>query len=341
MRCARCFGPEDIRVVEEPTVQPQPGEVLVAVRAVSICPSDHHVYREGHASGAVPDHPMILGHEFSGVVAELGDGAAGPPVGTPVAVEPAWHCGMCDLCLRGLTNICRNVVFPSYPNRDGALAEFIACPAHSLCPVPAGVGFIEAAFAEPLGVAIHAAAHAAITPDDVVAVLGAGAIGVALVELARAAGARSVLVADPRRQRQELPARLGADAVYDSARDIIASVGGTPAGPSVVFDSTNGQGSFEDAVHLCEPAGRVVVITIPPRDECTFTPSVARRKELLVRFSRRSRNTLGAALELIAQGRVRASEWPRAVFSLEDAAEAFRCSVAPPNGVLRAVVTVP
>ena len=340
MKCARCFGPEDIRIVDSPDPRPEAQEVLVAVRAVSICPSDHHIYREGHSSGVVPDHPMILGHEFSGVVAALGSGPTGPAVGTRVAVEPAWHCGECDLCKRGLTNICRNVIFPSYPNRDGALAEYIACPAHAVYTMPENVGFIEAALAEPLGVAIHAARHAQMGPGDRVAILGAGAIGIAILELAKLSNVDAAFIVDPKVARHQLALKLGAAKAYADVEDLIGEFGGTADGANTVFDVTNAQDSFADAVEVCEPAGKILVITIPPEDHCEFTASSARRKELAIQFSRRSRSAIEEALSLISISKVRAPEWPRAEFTLDATADAFRCSVDPPGGVLRAVVLV-
>jgi len=338
--CARCFAPRDMRIVESPDPAPGPKEALVAVRAVSICPSDHHIYKEGHSSGVHPDHPMILGHEFSGVVAALGEGAEAPPVGTRVAVEPAWHCGRCDLCKRGLINICRNIVFPSYPNRDGALAEYIACPDFSLYPIAENVGFTEAAFAEPLGVSVHATRHAQPGPEDTVAILGAGVIGISLLELQRLKGVRDVYVVEPNPNRHALARTLGATKVYATHTDLISDIGGTAGGPNIVYDASSGQDSFAHAIEVVEPAGHVVVIGIPPENKGEFAPSTARRKEIRITFSRRSRETLRDSLGLIASGDVRAVDWPYKEFPLAEAAAAMETSCAMPDNLLRVVVRV-
>lgn len=176
------------------------------VRAVSICPSDWRLYADGHASGVVPDHPMIQGHEFSGEVAALGAGVTDLPVGTPVAVEPTWACGECDLCHEGLPNLCRHVVFPSFPQRDGALAEYIACPANAVQPLPPGTSFAVGALIEPLGVGLHAVRLAQLQPTASLVFLGAGAIGMCTLLVALAQGSREVTVVEPLAGRQEWPA---------------------------------------------------------------------------------------------------------------------------------------
>ncbi len=340
MLCARCTAPGHVSIVDAEDPQILPNEVLVAVRAVSICPSDHHVFREGHSSGVYPDHPMILGHEFAGVVAAVGVEAQAPPVGTPVAVEPAWHCGVCDLCRRGLTNICRNVIFPSYPNRDGALAEFIACPAFSIYTMPEGMGFPEAAFSEPVGVAVHAERLARVQPGEVVAILGAGVIGVSLLEIALLHGARAVYVVEPREARRAFPASHGATRVVATVEELIGEIGGGENGPSVVFEATTGPSALAQALALCEPAGRVVTIGIPHENEAVFEPSTPRRKELTVHFARRSRDALEEALALVGSHRIHAHEWERREFPLTETQAAFESSICPPGGVLRSVVRV-
>ena len=340
VKCARCDAPRDIRIVESPDPEPLDHEFLLAVAAVSICPSDHHIYREGHSSGVYPDHEMILGHEFSGTVVRAAKNGSGPREGTRVAVEPAWHCGYCDLCKRGLVNICRNVIFPSYPNRDGALAEYIACPSFSATVLPDDVSFAAGALAEPLGVAIHAVRHARPGFGDVVAVLGVGVIGTAIVELCRNAGVRRILVVDPDESRHAVPLALGAHKAYARVEELVEEFGGTELGPSLVFDVTNAQESFGEAVEACEPGGKVIVITIPPHDHAELKASTARRKELDIQFSRRSRHTLEEAVRLIAEGRVHPESWPQKEFTLDEAAAALECSIAPPPGVLRTIVRV-
>ncbi len=313
MKAARLHAARDVRVEEVPTPRPGPGEVLVRVRVVSICPSDLRLYQDGHASGVVPDHPMIQGHEFSGDIAALGEGVEGPPIGTRVAVEPSWHCGNCDMCRRGYHNLCRNIVFPSFPQRDGALAEYITCPAHSVCPLPDSVSYVEGALTEPLGVGIHAVRLAQLSAQDHVAFLGAGAIGMCTLQAAKARGVRRMAVVEPLEGR-----RLEFD---------------------VVFECSGSNEAVEQAMQLARPAGRVIVVGIPHPDRVSFDSTIPRRRELTVIFSRRSRDTLSEAVELIASGRVDVKSLPTRHFTLEQVAAAMEATAARPADMLRAVVT--
>ena len=117
MKAARLYGPRDLRVEEVPVPRLRPEEVLVRVRATAICASDWRLYTEGHAGGVPLPHPIIQGHEFAGEIAALGEGTAGPPIGTRVAVEPSWHCGTCDLCQAGHTTSAETSSSPAHPRR--------------------------------------------------------------------------------------------------------------------------------------------------------------------------------------------------------------------------------
>lgn len=336
MIAARLYAPREIRVEEMPTPEPGPGEVLVRIRAVSICPSDLRLYEENVASGGVvPDHPMILGHEFSGDIAGLGEGVVGPPEGTRVAVEPSWACHECDMCQLGLPNLCRAIIFPSFPQRDGALAEYITCPASSVFPLPEGVSYEEGALVEPMGVAIHALRLAQLGGQDRVVVMGAGAIGVFVIMLARRAGVNSLSVVEPIAGRRELPRRLGAAVVAASHEDLLSA--GLEA--DVVFECSGDNRAIGQALPLVRPSGKLVIVGIPHPDEVCFDSAVPRRRELTLVFSRRSRNTLEEAVGLLASRELDLSGFPLRHYSLAEAAAALEATAERPGDMLRAVVT--
>jgi L-iditol 2-dehydrogenase len=323
-----------VRIEEVPTPEAGPGEVLVRVRAVSICPSDWRLYADGHASGVVPDHPMIQGHEFSGDVVALGEGVTEPAVGTAVAVEPTWACGKCDLCREGLTNLCRHVVFPSFPQRDGALAEYIACPAWAVAPLPPGTSYTVGALIEPLGVGLHAVRLAAAQPSDRLIFLGAGAIGMSTLLCARAKGSKQIAVVEPLAERREWPARLGCSPVVASYEELEAE----KVEGDVVFECSGESTAVEQAMRLARPGGKVVVVGIPHPDVVSFDSTIARRKELTVIFARRSRNALEESLRLLASGQVDLAALPTRDYTLEQTRQALDDTAARPGKMLRAIV---
>ena len=305
------------------------------VRAVAICASDIGMYSNGCASGGVyPSGPISQGHEFSGEIAAHGEDAEAPPVGSRVAVEPSWHCGECDLCREGLFNLCRNIVFPSFPPRDGAMAEYITCPDCSVAALPDDVSDIEGALTEPLGVGIHAVGLAGLSGSESVAVLGAGMIGISTMMVAKLQGIGAIGLAEPVAARRDFAAQMGAQVTASSAAELVE--GGLA--PHVVFECSGNDAAFGQAVNLVRPNGRIVVVGIPGTTELCFDPDQMRRHQITVVFSRRSLNTLQTAVEMMASGRVDLGGIPVRTFTLDEAPQAFELAARGPGPELRMVV---
>jgi L-iditol 2-dehydrogenase len=334
VRAARLHGIHDVCIDEVPTPEPGAGEVLLRVAAVAVCPSDWRLYEDGHAGGVVPDHPMIQGHEFAGEVVRLGLGVENPVVGTRVAVEPSWHCGKCDSCLKGLTNLCRNQVFPSFPPHDGALAEYIAVPAYATCALPESVPYVEGALMEPLTVALHALRLAGAAAGDRTVVLGAGVVGLCLVMCAKAAGVGETAVVEPVGGRLARAQALDAEPAAASTTEFLAR--GWEA--DIVFDCAGEPAAVEEAMGLARPAGKVVIVGIPHPERVSFEADVPRRRELTVVFARRSRDELPDAVALAAEGGVDLSLIPVREFRLEQTKEALDLTATKRPDVLRAIV---
>jgi len=211
VKVAMWHGGKDIRIEDAPKPRIKRGEALIRVRAVGICGSELHVY-EGISKRRVP--PLVMGHEFSGEVAEVEDGGCGNPKGDRVAVEPIIRCGTCEQCARGRSNICSNMRLMGL-HMTGAFAEYVAVPAEKCYKIPDNVSFEEGSTAEPLSVGLHAVNRASIGLGDAVVVLGAGVIGLMSVQAAKIAGAAKVLVTDLFDYRLKLARKLGADAVIN------------------------------------------------------------------------------------------------------------------------------
>ncbi len=328
MLAARLHGPRDIRIECVPCPgKPGPGEVLIRITATGICGSDLHTYLDGRIGDTVLKAPLILGHEFAGVVEAVGKNVKNLRPGMRVAVDPAQPCHCCDLCERGHPHLCRRLHFCGLYPDDGSLAEFIRVPAKTCFPVPKTIDDASAALLEPLGVALHATTLAKIRDGDRVAVLGAGPIGLLLIQTAKLAGAGEVFVSDPLAWRVKLARRFGARPLVDKTE------------VDVVLEAAWGAEAIEQSIEIVRPAGRVVLVGIPSEDRCAFKHSTARRKGLTVLFSRRMKHTYPRAIQLVTSGRVDLSSLVTHRFPLRRAAEALALCADYQDKVVKAVIT--
>lgn len=321
MKVARLHGLGDVRVQEEPAPVPRAGESLVRVSAVGLCGSDLHWYSEGGIGDAQLSRPLVLGHELAGVV------ESGALAGRLVAVDPAWPCGACEDCLQGNRNLCATVRFAGHGANDGGLRELLVWPDHLLHPVPESISDADAAMLEPLGVALHAHDLAGPQAGATVAVFGCGPIGLCLVQLARVAGASLVVAVEPLAHRRAAAARLGADVVVDADQSSVTealreATGGR--GVDVAFEVAGNDAAVGLAVHAARPGGQVILAGIPGEDTTAFPASVARRKGLTLKLSRRMKEMYPRTTRLVDRGLVDVRSVVSHSFSLDQVDEAFR-----------------
>lgn len=294
---ARFHGARDIRLATEPMPVAGPGESLVEITAVGLCGSDLHWYDEGGIGETRIEQPLVGGHEFAGIV------RGGPRDGVRVAVDPAIADLTCDMCLRGHPNLCRTIAFAGHGGRDGGFQQYLAWPTYLLHPLPDDLTDADGAMLEPLGVAIHAVDLGHVPLAGSVAVIGAGPIGLLLIQVARAAGAVRVLAADPRPHRREAAARYGADVVLDPGADgYDAALADFSAGlgVDVAFEIAGTDDAIAAAVEAVRPGGRVVLGGIPSTEASAFPASTARRKGLTMAMVRRMKDVYPRALALVA-----------------------------------------
>lgn len=328
---------------DEPVPNPGPGEVRLKVMSVGVCASDLHYYREARIGTTLVQEPLVIGHEASGVVDALGEGVTGLKVGDRVALEPSNSCGECESCRSGHSNVCPNVKFFGTPPEDGCFRDYLVWPADLALKVPDSMTMDEAAIVEPMAVGIHAVKLAELKPEQTIAVLGAGAIGLSVLQAARVAGAERIIVSEPVEARRELAKRLGASDVIDpsvsNAEEEFARLT-DGRGPDVVIECTGEDGAVREASRIVGLLGRIVVIGIPDHETYTFEASPSRRKELTVVFCRRSNLTTETAIEWIAEGKVDAACMATHRFPLERTEDAMRLAMSKCDGVVRAVVVV-
>jgi (R,R)-butanediol dehydrogenase/meso-butanediol dehydrogenase/diacetyl reductase len=309
MLAVRWHARGDVRVEEmPPPAPPGPGEVQLQVRWCGICGTDLEEWLSGPVfiPAAVPHPvtgrraPLVLGHEFAGVVVAVGDGAAGPLPGQRVAVDTIVSCGGCHWCWRGEVTRCQSLGALGL-HGDGGLAQLCNAPARMCLPVPDTVADDEAALAEPLAVAVRALRRGGLQPGERVAVVGAGAVGLMAVQAAAAFSADSVTVIEPLSARRALATRLGADRAVppgDAATleaDVAVECAGSP-------------GAVQAALQALRSGGRAVLLGIVT-DATPITPMdlVRGEKSLIGSLSHVWGEDFRVALQLLGRGAVQAA----------------------------------
>lgn len=347
MWAARLYGPRDIRIEEVAgPKKPVPAQALVKVEATGICGSDLHTYLDAQIGDIQLQSPLVLGHEFSGTVMEVGPDARDGndnrlEAGQRVAVDPATPCHCCEFCERGHPNLCRRLHFCGLWPDDGSLQEYIVVPARTCLPLPAEMTFEEGALLEPLGVAIHAISLAHLRLEESVAILGAGPIGLLILKTALLSGARPIIVTDRFPWRLDCARRLGAHHIVNiedtsPVEAIMQLTAGR--GVDVVFEAAWGGQAAENAIDIACLGARVILVGIPTESKLTLPAAAARRKGLTIRFSRRMKHTYSRAIPLVASGRVNVSDLVTHRFPLAEADKAFALNSAYQDGVVKVVV---
>jgi len=273
MKAAVFHGPRDIRLEDVPEPDVRPGNVKVKVDWCGICGTDLHEYLEGPIF--IPpkgsphpltgqEMPVVMGHEFAGVIAEVGAGVTNVKEGDRVAVEPYDVCGECSACAIGRYNICRKLGFVGLDGQQGGFAERCVVDsrwAHPLGDIPTDLG----ALVEPLAVAYHAVRLSGFKPGGTAAVFGSGPIGLVTTAALKAAGADKVVVVEPAAVRKAKAPGAGADVVLDPTEvnvpDAIRDLTGG-AGADVAFECAGVDAVLASAVGSVRPGGTVVNVAI-------------------------------------------------------------------------------
>jgi L-iditol 2-dehydrogenase len=310
MKAAVFHGPGDLRIADVPRPQISPAEILVQVGACALCGSDLRTYRHGARN---IDKPVVLGHELSGTIVEIGAAVSGYRPGQRVAVAPAIPCGECVYCRRGAQTMCERLRSIGY-EFDGGLAEFMAVPASAVragCvnPVPDALSFAEAAIAEPLACVINGQELLNVGEGDTVVIIGAGPVGCLHAGLARERGAALVVLVDMRAERLTIAAAF-ADVTIDASREdvharVLEATGGT--GASVVIVAAPSHRAQEQAVTLAARRGRISFFGGLPKTDpvISLDANAVHYRELTIVGAYGSRPDHNRqALELVAGGRL-------------------------------------
>lgn len=331
MKAALWYAKNDVRVeeIQEPKVIP--GTVKIKVKWCGICGSDLHEYLGGPIFIPVGQaHPLsgntapvVLGHEFSGEVVEIGENVTDFKIGDRVAVEPIVACGKCPACKEGKYNLCESLGFHGLCGSGGGFAEYTVFPEEFVHKLPDNMSYEQAALIEPMAVALHSIRIANFKTGDTALVLGSGPIGLATIECLKAAGASKVIVLQRKSIRQEYAKRAGADIVLDPNEvDIVAEVKKATNGVGVdaSFETTGAKIGFDIGLNSLKYEG-IMVITSIWENEISINPNALVFSEKKIVGTLAYRHEFPATIAQMSDGRIKAEGYITSKIHLDDIVE--------------------
>ncbi len=313
-----------LRDIELP-ITPAAGEVKIKVHTVGICGSDVHYYTHGRIGPFVVDAPMVLGHEASGTVVEVGPGVGGLKVGDRVCMEPGIPDPNSRASKLGIYNVDPSVTFWATPPIHGCLTPYVVHPASFTYKLPDTVSFAEAAMVEPFAVGLQAASKARIAPGDLAVVIGAGPIGIMVALAALAGGCSRVIISDLQPQKLAVAGRYPGVATVDITRERLADVVARESdgwGADVVFEASGSPKAYQDIFALPRPGGRLVVVGMPV-EPVDFDVVSAAAKEIRIETVFRYANVYDRAIAMIASSKVDLKPLISETFRFDESIAAF------------------
>lgn len=316
-------------------------EVLVAVKACGICGSDIHGM-DGSSGRRIP--PIIMGHEAAGEIARTGAGVSGWKEGDRVTFDSTVYCGKCESCRSGQVNLCseRMVLGVSCGDyrRHGAFADYVKVPQHILLKLPEDLPHEQAAFAEPVSIALHAVNRVPLREGDSAVVVGAGLIGLLVVQALKAAGAGTVVAVDLDEKRLSLAEELGADATLLSGPEVLEKVReivGNPDGADIAMEVVGFGPTIQLAVDSVRKGGSIGCVG-NLQAEVPFPLQAVVTRELSVFGSCASAGEYGDALEAVASGKIRVEPLISATAPLAEGGEWFQRLHGNEEGLLKVIL---
>lgn len=345
MKAAITVDTRKIVYADARTPNPGPTQVLLALRYTGICGSDIHVYR-GEFAGRV-NFPLIQGHEFSGVVSQKGKEVEGLDIGDRICVDPIVSCRRCPACLDGRYNACRSLRLLGI-DMDGGLAQYVCAEAEQCFIVPEAISDRNAALVELFSIGMHATSVSRIKPGDRVVVLGAGRVGLAVLQNLLLTSAEKIAVADISPHKLKIAESLGAALVINSTEvDAVKAVeeftGGQGADCVVEcigeadLNVVGGKSPVEQAVEMIRNAGRITLLGQGPHSYGVHWKTLV-WKEATIFTSRTNQGEFPRVISMMARGNYDTAAMVSAEYPLERTAEAFELIDKEPPDVVKVLI---
>jgi len=334
MRAAVLREPKtfDIVHIDKPRVGAT--EALVKVRVCGICGSDLHAYK-----GLSPDIklPIILGHEFSGDVVEIGRNVDAVQVGERVCVEPVIPCGNCYFCRKGEYNRCVKLGLIGCQSQ-GAFAEYVSVDEKWIHKLPQNLSYEEGALIEPLAVAVHSVERAGIKGGEVAVIFGAGTIGILVLQVLKSKKVSKVVVVEPVSWRRDLAKTIGADIVINPQKEnVVAKLLEVTSriGADVSFEAVGSNEVLRQAIKVTRKGGTIVLIGIYEVPNVSYCIMDLIFNELVMKGSAIYCRDFGTAIKLVEQGKVNLKRLVTHVFPLTEVKTAFEIASKKTEPVLK------
>lgn len=322
MKSAVFYGKHDLRVENSPMPKVGSEDILIQVKACGICGTDVHIY-EGDKGAAEVTPPTILGHEFSGVIAEVGSNVTKYKVGDRVCIDPNCYCGKCDFCRNGIAHYCTDMI--GYGTTvNGGFAEYCSVNQRQVYKLGDNTTFEQGAMTEPVACCLHGMDMCNIHPGSNVVVIGGGMIGLLMLQLSKLAGAARVVLLEPVESKRVVAKKLGADILIDpineNVEEELKKAGMTWV--NTVIECVGKTATIQQAIDIVGNKGTVMMFGLTkPDDTIAVKPFQIFQKEIELKSSFINPYTQKRALDLIDSGRLDVSSMVYAVESLENLAD--------------------
>ena len=322
-QAAVLYAPHDIRIEERPVPRSGPREVLIEIKAVGVCGSDVHYYEHGRIGTYVVRQPLILGHESSGVIVDVGEGVGRERIGQRVAIEPGVPDGVCRQCRTGHYNLCPNVRFFGTPPIDGAFTNYVTILSDFAYALPDQMSDEEGALIEPLSVGLWACRKAKLRGGDHVLITGAGPVGILAMKVALALGVTEITMTDISPQRLEVARKLGATRTVNVAQQSLADAG---VEADVLIECSGNQRALKDGILALQPAATAVAVGMGPGEEASIPLSFIQNREIILTGTFRYANTYADAIALVASGHIDLKPVITGHYTLAEAEQALQAT---------------